>query len=42
VGNAVVFHGISHFWRAEEASVVLSVRWPSVPGYAAAGQGPIC
>jgi hypothetical protein len=33
-GDYVVFHGVSHSWRAEEASVVLSVRWPSVPGYA--------
>jgi hypothetical protein len=35
-GDYVGFHGISHSWQAEEASVVLGVRWPSVPGYAAA------
>jgi hypothetical protein len=34
-GDYVVFHGVSHSWHAEEASVVLAVRWPSVPGYAA-------
>jgi hypothetical protein len=33
-GNYVVFNGVSHSWHAEEASVVLVVRWPSVPGYA--------
>jgi len=33
-GDYVVFHGVSHSWYAEEASVVLAVRWPSVPGYA--------
>jgi len=33
-GDYVVFHGIGHSWRAEEDSVVMSVRWPSVPGYA--------
>jgi hypothetical protein len=33
-GDYVVFHGVSHSWEAEEASVVLAVRWPSVPGYA--------
>jgi hypothetical protein len=37
-GDYVVFHGISHSWHAEEASVVLGVRWPSVPGYAAADE----
>jgi quercetin dioxygenase-like cupin family protein len=25
--------GVDHSWRADEASVVLTVRWPSVPGY---------
>ena len=33
-GDYVVFHGIGHSWEAEEESVVLSVRWPSIPGYA--------
>ena len=27
--------GVDHSWRAEEESVVLTVRWPSVPGYRA-------
>jgi hypothetical protein len=34
-GDYVVFHGIGHSWHAEEESVVMSVRWPSIPGYAA-------
>lgn len=25
--------GVDHSWRAEEPSVVLTVRWPSIPGY---------
>lgn len=33
-GDYVVFHGIDHSWYAEEESVILGVRWPSVPGYA--------
>jgi mannose-6-phosphate isomerase-like protein (cupin superfamily) len=32
-GDYVVFHGVSHSWHAEEASVVVAVRWPSLPGY---------
>jgi hypothetical protein len=32
-GDYVVFHGVNHSWHAEEASVVVAVRWPSVPGY---------
>ena len=36
-GDYVLFDGVSHSWQAEEASVVLSVRWPSVPGYVAPG-----
>jgi hypothetical protein len=39
-GDYVVFHGIGHSWRAEEQSVVMSVRWPSVPGYAVPGPQP--
>ena len=35
-GDYVVFHGVEHSWHAEEASVVLAVRWPSVPGYSTA------
>jgi mannose-6-phosphate isomerase-like protein (cupin superfamily) len=34
-GDYVVFHGVNHSWHAEEASVVVAVRWPSVPGYSA-------
>lgn len=26
--------GVDHSWLAEEASVVVTVRWPSLPGYA--------
>jgi hypothetical protein len=34
-GDYVVWgKGVDHSWEAEEASVVLTVRWPSVPGYA--------
>lgn len=35
-GDYVVWGcGVDHSWFAEEESVVLTVRWPSVPGYAA-------
>lgn len=35
-GDYVVWGpGVDHSWVAEEASVVLTVRWPSIPGYAA-------
>jgi hypothetical protein len=33
-GDYVVFCGVDHSWFAEEESVILGVRWPSVPGYA--------
>ncbi|MFD0312767.1 signal peptidase I [Streptomyces flavalbus] len=34
-GDYVVWgEGVDHSWFAEEESVVLTVRWPSVPGYA--------
>ncbi|MFC0554334.1 signal peptidase I [Planotetraspora thailandica] len=34
-GDYVVWgYGVDHSWRAEEDSVVLTVRWPSVAGYA--------
>lgn len=33
-GDYVVFHDVGHSWEAEEASVVVAIRWPSVPGYA--------
>ncbi|MFE3514638.1 signal peptidase I [Streptomyces sp. NPDC059166] len=37
-GDYVVWgRGVDHSWCAEEASVVLTVRWPSVPGYRAGG-----
>ena len=32
-GDYVLFRGAGHSWDAEEASVVLVIRWPSVPGY---------
>jgi len=37
-GDYAVWHpGTDHSWIAEEESVVLTVRWPSVPGYKAGG-----
>jgi mannose-6-phosphate isomerase-like protein (cupin superfamily) len=34
-GDYVVWgRGVDHSWFAEEESVLLTVRWPSVPGYA--------
>lgn len=34
-GDYVVWsHGVDHSWHAEEESVVVTVRWPSIPGYA--------
>ncbi len=33
-GDYVLFEGVGHSWYAEEESVILGVRWPSVPGYA--------
>ncbi|WP_141973776.1 signal peptidase I [Actinomadura hallensis] len=34
-GDYVVWgRGVDHSWRAEEESVVMTVRWPSIPGYA--------
>lgn len=33
-GDYIVWgKGVDHSWYAEEESVVLTVRWPSVPGY---------
>ncbi|MFG3439155.1 signal peptidase I [Nonomuraea sp. NPDC047897] len=32
--------GVDHSWRADEDSVVLTVRWPSVPGYAVPPRSP--
>lgn len=34
-GDYVVFHQTGHSWHAEEDSVVVVIRWPSVPGYTA-------
>jgi hypothetical protein len=31
--------GVDHSWIAEEPSVVVTVRWPSLPGYAVAHSG---
>lgn len=37
-GDYVVWgRGVDHSWYAEEDTVVLTVRWPSVPGYRADG-----
>lgn len=34
-GDYVVWGpGVDHSWRAEADSIVLTVRWPSIPGYA--------
>lgn len=34
-GDYVVWgQGVDHSWYAEEESVVITVRWPSIPGYA--------
>ena len=38
-GDYVLFDGVDHSWYAEEASVVLGIRWPSVPGYAVPDPG---
>lgn len=38
-GDYVVFQGVSHSCYAEEASVVLVVRWPSIRGFAAPDEG---
>jgi hypothetical protein len=33
-GDYVVWGpGVDHSWYAEEPSVVMTVRWPSIPGY---------
>ncbi|MDQ0835512.1 hypothetical protein QF032_007356 [Streptomyces achromogenes] len=37
-GDYIVWgKGVDHSWYAEEESVVLTVRWPSVAGYRAGG-----
>ncbi len=35
-GDYVLFRGVDHSWYAEEESVIVGVRWPSIPGYAVA------
>jgi hypothetical protein len=37
-GDYVVFKGVDHSWFAEEESVIVGIRWPSVPGYAVPAQ----
>jgi hypothetical protein len=32
-GAYVVFGGVGHSWEAEEDSLTIAVRWPSVPGF---------
>ncbi|MFB9247607.1 signal peptidase I [Sphaerisporangium melleum] len=40
-GDYVVWgRGVDHSWFAEQASVVLTVRWPSIPGYAVGAAPP--
>ncbi|HET9092465.1 MAG TPA: hypothetical protein VFN50_08645 [Acidimicrobiales bacterium] len=36
-GDYVLFRGVPHTWRAEEDSVLVVVRWPSLEGYGAGG-----
>ncbi|MFF0521463.1 signal peptidase I [Actinomadura nitritigenes] len=39
-GDYVVWgRGVDHSWEAEEESVVMTVRWPSIPGYAVEAAG---
>jgi hypothetical protein len=38
-GDYVVFDSVDHSWLAEEDSVIVGVRWPSVPGYATSPDG---
>lgn len=34
-GDYVVWGpGVDHSWYAEEESIVMTIRWPSIPGYA--------
>ncbi|MFC8849395.1 MULTISPECIES: signal peptidase I [unclassified Micromonospora] len=40
-GDYVVWgRGVDHSWYAERESVLLTVRWPSVPGYQV--EPPVC
>jgi hypothetical protein len=36
-GDYVIFANVDHSWHAEEESIIISVRWPSIPGYAIDG-----
>jgi hypothetical protein len=31
-GDYVLYRGVGHTWHAEQASVVIVIRWPSLPG----------
>lgn len=31
-GDYVLYRGVGHTWHAERASVVIVIRWPSLPG----------
>lgn len=35
-GDYVVLHGVNHSWHAEQDSVVLAIRWPSIMGFTTA------
>ena len=39
-GDYVLLHGVNHSWEAEEETILLTVRWPSVPGYAVPESAP--
>lgn len=39
-GDYIVFSGIDHSWYAEEDTVLVAVRWPSIPGYSSPGDSP--
>src|SRR5215469_8197662 len=39
-GDYVVFDGVDHSWFAEEESVIVCVRWPSIPDYAVRNENP--
>ena len=39
-GDYVVFTGVDHSWFAEEDSVIVGIRWPSIPGYAVQEEQP--
>ena len=37
-GDYVLFNGVGHAWHAEEASTLVTIRWPSLPGLGQGGQ----